>query len=170
MNKLQKLIKDCNFSYANSDITEEHFPKPKKLRKGKVIVYRPTLTDGIWTSNGVLKEIKEKGYTPLNVYEMIEWFKENKDTLEDYKWYLVFDSIWKDADGYRGVPCVCRDSDGDYGFGLGYFGHDWNDDFCLLLFCDGDSLDPKIPNSNALTLDKAIEIVKEAEYKVIKEI
>lgn len=40
------------------------------------------------------------------------------------------------ADGNHRVPNVNRNSDGDFKFNLGNFENDWNDDNCLLCFCN----------------------------------
>lgn len=40
------------------------------------------------------------------------------------------------SDGNHRVPNVNRNSDGDWKFNLGYFENDWNDDNCLLCFCN----------------------------------
>jgi hypothetical protein len=40
------------------------------------------------------------------------------------------------VDGNHRVPNVNRNSDGDFKFNLGNFENDWNDDNCLLCFCD----------------------------------
>lgn len=40
------------------------------------------------------------------------------------------------ADGNHRVPNVNRNSDGDWNFNLDNFEGDWNDDNCVLCFCD----------------------------------
>lgn len=61
-----------------------------------------------------------------------------KEQLPIGKWTASFDD--EEAlpllGGGRGAPYVSRDSGGDFGFGLGYFEHDWGFDSCLLVFCD----------------------------------
>ncbi|MDD5071974.1 MAG: hypothetical protein PHQ42_04555 [Patescibacteria group bacterium] len=62
-----------------------------------------------------------------------------KDEFPVGKWTASFDkkdALWEDADGNRRVPCMDRHSDGDWGFDLGGFEHDWNGDYCLLCLCD----------------------------------
>lgn len=46
------------------------------------------------------------------------------------------DALWKDADGFHGVPYVYRHSDGGWSFNLDYFGGVWLDGHCILCFCD----------------------------------
>jgi hypothetical protein len=40
------------------------------------------------------------------------------------------------VDGYRRVPYVNANSDGDFKFDLGNFENTWNPDNCLLCFCN----------------------------------
>ena len=40
------------------------------------------------------------------------------------------------SDGNPRVPNVKRNSDGDWKFNLGNFGNSWDDDNCLLCFCN----------------------------------
>ena len=40
------------------------------------------------------------------------------------------------ADGNHRVPNVNRNSDGDFNFNLGNFENDWDDDNCLLCYCN----------------------------------
>ena len=53
---------------------------------------------------------------------------------------VIMDSIlymlWQDSNGNHRVPNVNANSDGDFKFDLGYFENDWNDDNCLLAFCN----------------------------------
>ena len=45
---------------------------------------------------------------------------------------------WKvfHSDGNHRVPNVNANTDGDFDFNLGNFENDWNDDNCLLAFCN----------------------------------
>ena len=139
MNLLQKLIDETKpWYYINSDITAEHFPAPKKLRKGKIIAYEPKLTDGVWTSKGMLKEIKEKGYEPVNLYEMLEAKKTNPEIFKEGKWYCAFGQLWQDSGSDRRVPRVDADSDGDFRFSLGNLEGDWHSVHVVLCLCDCD--------------------------------
>lgn len=62
-----------------------------------------------------------------------------KEKFSIGRWTVSFDekdALWEDSDGLHRVPCINRSSDGDWTFHLGYFEHDWDDDYCLFCLCD----------------------------------
>lgn len=167
--KLQKLIdKTKNWYYVNSYITEDNFPVPKKIetKNPQLIELEKKMT-----SKKCLDLIKQKGLRPANIYELLEY--KNNHELEKGKYYVAFGSDWTDSVGRHRVPRLLAHWDGGFGFGLGYFEGDWYVDRVLLCFCDQSLENQNTRESkslDSLSLDNAIKLVKEAGYKVIKEI
>lgn len=163
---LQTLIEKHKTYYVNPDLTEANFPVPKKIEtKGGVLV----TIDRTMTSQEALDLIKSKGLRPANLYELLKW-KGLKD-MKRSSWVVALGQTCIDADGHRRVPDVDCDSDGDFHWGLGSFGHVWSDDDAFFCFCD-ESLAPQNLSqpSSSLTLENAIKKVKEAGYRITKEI
>ena len=167
MTKLQTLFKKYdNIYYRNSNLTEANFPVPKVIQKEgwKLIKMKKS-----FSSQEALDEIKKQGCRPANLYELVEWAKDNQ---EKSKWVLALGQTLTDGGGDRRVPCVGRDSDGHFGFFLGRFGDVWYDDLCLLCFCDESTQTlstSEIQTSDSLTLESAVKICKEAGLTVTKQ-
>lgn len=166
MTKLETLFKKYdNIYYKNSDLTEENFPTPKVTQTKNWKIIKMTKS---FSSQEALDEIKKQGCRPANLYELLEWAKDNQ---EKNQWVIALGQIWTDAVGNHMVPYVYRDSDGDFGFSLGIFEDDWSDDYCLLCFCDESTQalsTSETQPSDSLTLESAIKICKEAGLTVTK--
>lgn len=177
---LENLIKEFSpIYYQNSDLTTKNFPVPDIIEtKGMRIIKM----DKYFSSQEALDRIKAEGCRPANIYELLIWAKDNQ---KKGQWIVAFGSEWEDAGGDRAVPLVDAGSDGDFRFDLGYFEGAWDDGHCMLCVCDK-TLEPKtlkVPSTSAaLTLSqggkninfdelkKAIEVCKDAGYKVIQEL
>jgi len=128
--------------YFNNDLTDEHFPnQTAKLIQGKAYKVKifPILSRVL--SEDCLKFLREQKAILVGAQGMTLVTELKPDKLPVGKYTVSFDkkeTLWKDSEGYPRVPRVSRYSDGDFKFGLGYFGNDWNDYDCLLCFCDLD--------------------------------
>jgi len=119
--KLKKLTK--NFTYVNDDITEENFPVEEIRGEFKVFHF-----DKLISSEEVIEEIQKAGYKPTNLYELLEYAK-NEWNGEGKVVALGF--LWVDPDGFRLVPGLvgdgsCRD------LCLGGFADGWNEHYHFL--------------------------------------
>lgn len=157
---IKDFIARHSWYWKNSDLTDEHFPLPAKVEtEGAQLIDIPS-----HFSNGeeALSFLKKRGLRPANVHELMAWFDTNKDSIEGSgKWYAAFGQTWEDADGSHRVPYVLADSDGDFEFDLGHFGLDWDDDHCLLCFCD-ESLAPSALSAKELGLLESLTARVEA--------
>lgn len=164
---IKEFIKSKKWYYVNSNITSENFPKPKTIRtEGAELVKLEKYT----SSEDCLELIKSKGLRPANIYELMAYVA-NTD-IEPSTFLVAFGSDYTDSDGLHRVPRVYRYSGGDWGFSLGRFESDWGSGFVLLCFCDQTSESSTLStdeSSDSLTLTAAIEIVKNAGYRVFEE-
>ncbi|MDD3102107.1 MAG: hypothetical protein PHE59_03110 [Patescibacteria group bacterium] len=130
------------FYYYNPEITDKNFDKATtKLlpgRKFKVKVFQITETVN---SEDCLKFLKTQKAVLTGAQGASLVYELAKNKLPKGHWYISFDkkdSLWIESGGVHRVPGVFRRSDGDFEFYLGNFEHGWDDDCCLLCFCDCD--------------------------------
>lgn len=147
-NMLETLFKkyEGKIYYRNPDITEENFPLPAKIQKEnwKLIKINRTMT-----TQEVLAEIKRQGCRPGNLYELLEWAKDNQ---EKGTYVVALGQIYKDSGGFRRVPHVHAYSDGDFEFNLGYFEDVWPDGDAFFCFCDDSTQALNTSEDSTLTL------------------
>ena len=129
------------FSYDN-DISDKHFPTPSRILKPgdrlSVTVFKQTVS-GLTTSKERVAFLKNRNAVFTGPQGVSLVYEQKRDKLLKGYGYVSFDEkerLWQDAGGYRRVPGVFRDSDGRFGFSLGGFEYDWDDDRWLLCFCD----------------------------------
>src|SRR3989344_1307137 len=120
------------FYYYNDAITDKNYAKattklvPGRKLKVKVFQIKETVT----SEDCIAKLRSEKAILVGAQGASLVW-EQKKEELPVNRWSASFDekdALWKDADGYHGVPGVGRNSDGDFKFNLGNFENDWNDD------------------------------------------
>lgn len=165
---IKSFIKEHKWYYTNPALTTANFPE-QKVEAGEP---QQLILDK-WTKGPeVMALLKEKKLRPANVYEFMAWFEKNKDTIKGAgKWYVAFGSQWPGSDGDHRVPFVHALSAGDFYFDLGRFEDVWDDDDVLLVFSDktsGTETLGETESSGSLTLESAIEMVKEAGYVIYK--
>ncbi|MDO8579428.1 MAG: hypothetical protein Q7R72_00980 [bacterium] len=128
------------FNYYNDAITDKNYSSATtKLvagRKFKVKVFQIKETV---TSVDCLGFLKSQKAVLVGAQGASLAYEQAKNQLPINRWSVSFDekkALWQDTDGSRRVPYVFRHSGGGFGFGLGGFEFDWDDDYCLLCFCD----------------------------------
>jgi hypothetical protein len=128
----------------NDAITDKNFGKATtKLvpgRKFRVKAFKQ-IVGGSTTSEERLAFLKTQNAILTGAQGASLVFEQKREDLPKGFWYCSFDekeALWEDADGDHGVPCLGRSSGGGWDFSLGYFGGVWDDDGCLLCFCDCD--------------------------------
>lgn len=128
------------FYYYNDDITDKNFAKATtKLEPGRKFKVKVFQIKNTVTSTDCMDLLKSQNAVLVGAQGASLAYELKKDQLPKGKWSVSFDekeALWKDASGYRVVPYVLADSDGDFEFDLGDFEFDWDDDYCLLCFCD----------------------------------
>lgn len=154
---LQKLIKEKKFDWVNDNITAEKFPAPKKLRTD----YKLYHFDRYISSESAIKEMEKEGYSPANFYELLSW----KD-WNNADWVVALGSVAR-VRGDRRVPCLGRIGASRELY-LGWFDFVWYANFRFLAVRSVSGVsETALSPSDSLSL--AIEQVKKAGYKVIKE-
>ena len=130
------------FYFFNNNITDKNFPKPTRILKpGDKLWVRAfkQVVPGETTSEdrmGFLKKLNAV-FTGAQGASLV--YQQKRNQLPKGFWYCSFDEkdrLWEDADGDHGVPVVNADSDGAFGFNLGFFERPWDGGNCVLCFCD----------------------------------
>lgn len=127
--------------YYNDQLTSKNFAKAtNKLVPGKTYAIKMFPILETVQSEDCLNRLKaEPGNVLVGAQGVTALQAQQPDIFPTGKWTLSFDekdALWKDADGDHGVLNVRRDSDGDWRFSLGGFGHSWSSDGVLVCFCD----------------------------------
>src|SRR3989344_4716273 len=119
------------FYYYNDAITDKNYAKATtKLEPGPLKVKVFQIKETVTSEDCMAKLRSEKAILVGAQGASLVW-EQKKEELPVNRWSASFDekdALWKDADGYHGVPGVGRNSDGDFKFNLGNFENDWNDD------------------------------------------
>jgi len=128
------------FYYYNDAITDTNYANATtKLVPGRKFQVKVYQIKGTVSSDDCLGFLKSQKAILVGAQGASLAYEQGKDKLPVGRWSVSFDekeALWKDAVGYRRVPYVYRDSDGDFEFNLGSFEFDWDDGYCLLCFCD----------------------------------
>ena len=129
------------YSY-HDDLTDQSFAKATtKLVAGRKFQVKAFQIKGRVTSEDCLTFVKSQKGVLVGAQGASLAYEQGKDKLPVNRRSISFDE--KDSlpvlGGFHRVPKVRRDSDGDFGFGLGYFGGDWTGGDVLLVFCDLES-------------------------------
>ena len=163
---IKTFIKKHEWYYKNTDITDAHFPAPKK----KVNIEGATLLplDKYYSNTqSVLDMLKEKGLRPATIHELIEYVDAHWSEIKGAgKWYPALGSIWEDAGGGHRVPGVDAGSGGGFDFGLGDFESAWDDGRVVLVFSDK-SLETKATNKH-LDSSEPLKLISEIEERLAK--
>ena len=126
--------------YFNDALTSENFAKAtNKLEPGKTYRVRIFPVLETVTSEDCMSFLAKQNAILVGGQGITLLQDQKADEFPVGKYTVSFDqkdALWTDADGHHRVPRVYRYSDGDWEFGLGYFGVDWYDVHCLLCFCD----------------------------------
>ncbi len=128
------------FYYYNDAITDKNFSKATtKLEAGRKLKVKIFQIKETVTSENCMDFLKSQNAILTGAQGASLVWELDRQQLPKGKWSVSFDekdALWQDSDGYHRVPYVYAYSDGDFGFDLGYFGDDWDADYCLLCFCD----------------------------------
>lgn len=128
------------FYYFNPAFTDENFAKastqlaPGRKLKVKIFGFQRV------SSEQCLDKIREEKGVPVGAQGLTLAYLQGKAKLIKGKWHLSPDK--KEAlpklDGYRLVPRVDANSSGGFDVFLGSWDGDWDDRYCLLVFCDSE--------------------------------
>jgi len=78
--KLDKIIKKKEFDLVNEKITEENFPK-EEIRAKCQDDYKLFHFNGDVSSDYAIEEIEEEGYSPANLYELLDYDWNGEDIV-----------------------------------------------------------------------------------------
>jgi hypothetical protein len=165
--KLSSLIKKQKFDWVNSDITDSLFETPKEISSD----YELCHFDRYISSEDAIKEMEKDGYRPANAWELLSWKDWNGTDTTDT--VVALGSVGEVV-GIRCVPCIDGGGSGRSLY-LYWFDDDW---FASCRFLrvrnsslkSSDTKNKALGNLDSLTLESAISKVKEAGYKIYKEI
>jgi hypothetical protein len=154
MTKLK--ISDCKFDWVNSDITDTLFDEPQEISTE----YDVMPIDKYMSSEDIIIQMEKEGYRPANFRELLAYSQKEwngKDTV------VALGSV-ASVRVSRRVPYLVKDGSGR-SLNRSWWDYAWRPS-CRFL---------RVRNSVAKTLEThsltlAIETVKKAGYKVIKEI
>jgi len=158
--QIKDFIQKNKFHYVSPDITDENFPL-QEVEKGEPVIYN---LEKKMSSKEILEDLKKKNLRPANIYEFMDWFEKNKESIKGSgKCYISFGSEFMVSDGYHRLPFVYACTDGDFEFLLGHFVLDWDAGHCFLCY-------PLYVGASGSSgeLEKAIEICKANGLKIIK--
>jgi len=94
------LIKACNLSWTNDDITDEHFVVSKVGREESKLVY--VHLDRIATTREVLEYMKENNLQPADIKQLLSFGKQNPDEQRKHP-IVELGSLWRDSYGDLGA-------------------------------------------------------------------
>ncbi|MEK7228112.1 MAG: hypothetical protein AAB681_02010, partial [Patescibacteria group bacterium] len=120
-----------DFYYFNTNATDKNFPNPSRILKpGDKLRVRAfkQVSPGSTTSVERMEFLAKQKAVHTGAQGASLVYKQKRNELPKGYWYCSFDEkdrLWKDAVGYHRVPYVRADTDGDFEFSLGNFGHDW---------------------------------------------
>lgn len=126
--------KFCGF---NSDIKDQNFKPSQPLVLGdrkKVFIYQAKES---MTSEDYLNFIASQNGQLPNAHGLAIVWQQAKEKLPQGVCIIGFDekeNLFRDSDGYHGVPYLHQDSDSDWDFNLGGFESGWYSDRCVLFF------------------------------------
>ncbi len=120
------------------------------------------------TAQELADEYEKRGLIPASIVSLCEYDKTNRDDLDRMQWVC---SQWKDNEDKWCFLTVRRWNDGERSVDVYRYGNDWDGRWWG---CGVRKSDLGTGNSalalEPLSLENAIKIVKEAGYKVIKEL
>ena len=128
--------------YYNDELTSKNFANAtNKLESGKTYAIKMFPISETVKSEDCLAFLASNNATLVGAQGLTALQNDQPDIFPTGKYTVSFDekdALWKDANGYHGLPFVNRDSDGDRGFNLGYFEISRGSGSVLVCFCDLD--------------------------------
>lgn len=160
-NTLASLIESNNIDWVNPDINEENFPAPKVIRSDFKLYHFNRYIE----SEEAIEEMEKEGYSPATVYELLSW------NGWDGKNLVVALGSVAGVGGKRDAAYL-DGSGSERGLDLDWFGDGWLRGYRFLAVRNSQTLKSKssyLGISDSFSLDLAIQKVKDAGYKIIKE-
>ena len=131
-----------SFAYFNDEATDGNYMNPSRiLMPGDKLWVRAhkQVVSGTTTSDERMAFLATLNSHHVGAQGASLVFDQKREQLPKGYWYASMDVkeyLWKDAVGYHRVPVVSADSNGDFHFHLGSFGHPWYGSDAVLSFCD----------------------------------
>lgn len=155
------LDKTKRTQYVNEDVLSEL--KVGKIQEGMVF-FKP---DNYVTCKELEKEFKQRNLVPVDLASLCQYDIDNPGRMDEMKYV---GTQWKNKDGKFCYASFSRWSD-ERGVSVNQDGNDWDDGWWFAGVGKYSELDPQTPALKPLdfALEQAIETVKKAGFKVIKE-
>ncbi len=103
---LKEMISAGKYDWVNSDITPEHFPiTGKGISEEEVVLFH---FDKTMTSEQVIAEMDKQGFKPASIEELLALGSSKPDLQKQFP-IIALDSVWRNPNGRRCVPCLYYD-------------------------------------------------------------
>lgn len=121
--KLKAMIEAGRYDYANSDITDKHFPVEGS---GTVEIDIELVHYGRdMSTDAVLKDLDARGLRPAKIEELLALGATKPELQREFP-IIALGSVWQDLHGDRDCPCLDGLGSGR-GLHLYWFGGGWGD-------------------------------------------
>lgn len=125
--KLKAMIEAGRYDYANSDITDKHFPVEGSGQSQVEIILRHY--DKVMSKDAVLADLDKDGLRPATIEELLALGADTKTRDLQRKFPIIaFGSVWRGLFGYRYVAFLDGNGSERY-LSLSWFGFDFYE-FC----------------------------------------
>lgn len=118
---LADMVAAGKYDWVNSEITAEHFPTKGEGRVEVKISL--ACFNRVMESNEVITELDKLGLRPATLPELLAFGAKYPDVQRGFP-VVALGSVWRDADGSRGVPCLSGDGS-ERLLSLDWFGDRW---------------------------------------------
>lgn len=164
INSIDEVRKDYDWVYSGINNETAQLEIETGIKEVQLIKYDTTMT-----TEQILADFKKRGLKPASPNALLGFAKEHFDVLEKYQWLVAPSSVFQD-DGRRCFLRVGR-SDGERELVLIRVGGGWvaARDWVFLAESLGTASET-LETSDTLPLNSAIKIIKQAGYKIFKEL
>ncbi|HEY4715179.1 MAG TPA: hypothetical protein VIH31_01605 [Candidatus Paceibacterota bacterium] len=98
---LEQLIADGKYDWKNPDIKEKNFPiKDKTKRMATIELFHFGFDI---SSESAVKAMEKEGFRPATIEELLALGAKHPELQKEFP-IIALGSVWKNFDGYRGVP------------------------------------------------------------------
>lgn len=128
---LKQMISAGKYDWANSDITQDHFPiKGNGKKEEEVVLFH---FDKVMTSEQAITEMDKTGFRPATIEELLALGAQQPELQKQFP-IVALGSVWRNPLGDRNVPDL-RWGGRQRSLDLDWFGGDWREDSRFAAVC-----------------------------------